>query len=358
MWKKYLGLMFLVAGILCGCAEQAATDANVSRENTAGEIDSGEIEAEREVFAMDTYMTLKTYGERAEEAIDAAAAEINRLDQLLSTEKEESEIYILNENGSEILSADTAELIGRAIELNRSTGGVFDITIYPLMQEWGFTTQDYKVPGEDKIKELLAFVDATRIEFDEDEGFVSLPDHVKVDLGGIAKGYTSSRIMDIYEDYGLTGGIVSLGGNVQIYGVKPDRSKWNVAVQYPDSSASSGEYLGILEMNEGEAVITSGGYERYFEQDGVTWHHILDPGTGYSADSGLTSVTVISEDGTLADALSTSLFIMGKEKALSYWKENSDLFDVILMEENGNITVTDGASAKFTSDCEFEIYKG
>lgn len=351
MQKKCLGLILILIFVLCGCGDGAVSH---SEENASGDV----VTAEREIFAMDTYMTLKTYGKKAEEAVSAAVEEIQRLDQLLSAEDEESEIYILNENGSEFVSEDTANLIEQALELNQRTKGAFDITIYPLMVEWGFTTQKYQVPDKKRIQELLQYVDATKIEYDEKEGFVSLPDHVSIDLGGIAKGYTSNRIMEIYEEYDLVGGLVSLGGNVQTYGTKPDGEPWNVAVQYPEQSGDSGEYLGILSMNEGKAVITSGGYERYFEQDGKTWHHILNPETGYSAQSGLTSVTIVSENGTLADGLSTSLFIMGKERALSYWKENKDLFDVILMEENGAITITEGISEEFTSDYDFNIYEG
>lgn len=348
MQKKYLGLILLTACFLAGCGAQQ-TEPPASGESKS---------AEREIFAMDTYMTLKTYGAEAEEAAEAAVEEINRLDGLLSAENQESEIYILNENGSEILSEETAQLIERAKELNRSTGGAFDITVYPLMTEWGFNTGKYKVPKKNRIKQLLTYVDSSRIEYDKNNQLAALPEHVKVDLGGIAKGYTSSRIMDIYKEYGLTGGMVSLGGNVQTYGGKPEGGSWNVAVQNPDYAEESTGYLGILSLDGGEAVITSGGYERYFEQAGRTWHHILDPETGYPAETGLKSVTIISRDGTLADGLSTALFVMGKEKALAYWKENKDLFDVILMGDDGTITVTGGVSDSFSSDYQYEIVKG
>lgn len=348
MQKKCLGLIVFVSCLLAGCGTQQ------TESPAASEVKS----AEQEIFAMDTYMTLKTYGAEAEEALEEAVEEINRLDQLLSAENKESEIYILNENGSEILSEDTAELIERAKELNQSTGGVFDITVYPLMTEWGFNTGKYKVPEKKRIKQLLAYVDSSRIEYDKNNQLAVIPEHVKVDLGGIAKGYTSSRIMDIYKEYGLIGGMVSLGGNVQTYGVKPEGDSWNVAVQNPDYAEESTGYLGILSLDGGEAVITSGGYERYFEQDGRTWHHILNPETGYPAQTGLKSVTIISRDGTLADGLSTALFVMGKDKALSYWKENKDSFDVILMEDDGTITVTEGVSDSFSSDYQYEIVKG
>ena len=145
--------------------------------------------------------------------------------------------------------------------------------------------------------------------------------------------------------------VVSLGGNVQVLGTKTDGSDWRVAVENP---GEEGTYIGVLEVSD-KAVITSGGYERYFEQDGKTYHHILDPKTGYPAESGLTSVTIVSEDGTLADGLSTSLFIMGKEKAIEYWRENSKEFDAILVESDGTISVTETIAANFTSDYDFQV---
>ena len=147
--------------------------------------------------------------------------------------------------------------------------------------------------------------------------------------------------------------MVSLGGNVQALGAKPDGSKWKVAVQNPDSDES---YIGVLEI-AGKAVITSGGYERYFEKDGKTYHHIIDPATGYPADSGLKSVTIISSDGTLADGLSTSLFIMGKDKACDFWKEHSDKFDMILMTDDNELYVSEGIADVFSSDLTTNIVK-
>lgn len=171
-----------------------------------------------------------------------------------------------------------------------------------------------------------------------DGNTVSIPDDVQIDLGGIAKGFTSDHMMQVFADSGVTSGIISLGGNVQALGLKPDGSRWRVAVQDPKNSEDN---FAVIEI-EDEAVITSGGYQRYFEQDGTTYHHIIDPRTGYPADSGIISSTIISHDGTLADGLSTSLFIMGVDDALDYWRAHSDEFDAILMDENGTVYVTDG----------------
>ena len=146
---------------------------------------------------------------------------------------------------------------------------------------------------------------------------------------------------------------MSLGGNVQALGTKTDGTAWQIAIENPDKSS---DYIGVVSVKD-KAVITSGGYERYFEKNGKTYHHILEPETGYPAESGVKSVTIVSDDGTLADALSTSLFVMGKEKALDYWREHKNEFDTVLVEDNGNITITDGLKKVFRSNFKFDTVK-
>ena len=151
----------------------------------------------------------------------------------------------------------------------------------------------------------------------------------------------------------MTGAILSLGGNVQCMGTKPDGSKWHIGIQRPDGGEG---YLGVLTLTD-KAVITSGGYERYFEENGTIYHHIIDPETGYPADSGLTSVTIVSADGALADALSTACFILGKEKAEAYWKAHADQFDMILYTEEGELLITEGLADIFESDLPVVVVK-
>ena len=362
--KKALLVCLLPAFVISGCGktttdetenttkQESAVEETVQDEQETGDTEteseaSGEAadketEASKDLFAMDTYMTLTAYGEHAQEAVDKAAERVEALDALLSTGNENSEIYQLNQNGEATLSEEGGYLVERALELYKKTEGAFDIAIYPVMQAWGFPTQDYHVPDDDTLKEKLALADASKVNYDKDTRKIFFDqDGMEIDLGGIAKGYTSSQIMQIYQDCGVTSGLVNLGGNVQALGCKTDGSKWRVAIQSPDDTE---EYLGILEI-EDQAVITSGGYERYFEEDGVTYHHIIDPATGYPADSGLISVTIVSDDGTLADGLSTSLFIMGEEKAAQFWRENSDEFEAIMETSDGELYVTEGIAA-------------
>ncbi len=314
--------------------------------------------ASQDIFAMDTYMTVTAYGEKCTEAVQAAVDEINRLDDLWSVGNSESEISILNENGSVILSDETYTVVKEALELYDSTGGLFDITVYPLMVEWGFTTEDYKVPTDEKIKELLKLTGIDKISLDDETHQITLETGTQIDLGGIAKGYTSAKIMDIFSEYGVVSGLVSLGGNVQLYGTKVDGSDWRVGVENPDNTIkalSTSDYIGVVQISD-KALITSGGYQRYFiDENGEKHHHIIDPRTGSPSNSGLISVTIVSDDGLLADGLSTSLFIMGKDDAINYWHEHSDQFDFILVDSEGKIYVSKGIENNFSSELDYEI---
>ena len=295
---------------------------------------------------MDTYMTVTAYGDNAQKGVTDAVAEIQRLDNLLSIGKEDSEISKLNKSGCAALSDDTAVMVTKALDLYKSTGGAFDITVLPLMELWGFTTQEYYVPTEDEIQSTLQRVGADKLTWDESTKTLTLGDKQEIDLGGIAKGFTSSRIMEIFKKDGVTCGMVSLGGNVHLLGTKQDGSAWRVGIQDPNNTD---DMLGVLEANDC-AVITSGAYERNFEKDGVTYHHIIDPATGKPSNSGLTSVTIVSKDGTLADGLSTSLFVMGKDKAIAYWKQHADEFDTILVDKDRNVYITEGIAGNFSPD--------
>ncbi|MCR5784892.1 MAG: FAD:protein FMN transferase [Eubacterium sp.] len=362
--KKFIYLTIAAALLLSGCGSNAQSVQVVSVNDDDGEITEEDLATEAEttyengvkvskqyVFAMDTEMYLAIYGTECEEAIEAAVEEINRIDDLLSVGDEESEIFVLNSEGSCTLSDETYELIERALEIGDLTAGALDITVYPLMEAWGFTTQDYRVPSESEIKELLEKMGADKISYDEDTKVMTLSEGTMIDLGAIAKGYTSSRLMEIFEEYDVNSAMVSLGGNIHVYGSKTDGSDWNVAIADPEDSS---KYLGAVKVSD-KCVITSGGYERYFEEDGVVYHHILDPSTGYPADSGVISVTIVSDDGTLADALSTSLFVMGLSKATEFWENHSDEFDFIIETDDGEIYITPGLDGIFSSDSDYNI---
>ena len=355
MKKRKLLIALLCGALVClplaGCNNKngaSGTDSSVQSEvsEDAGEQNSSDSSQEytSDVFAMDTYMTLTAYGENAQEAVEAGIAEIQRLDDLLSTGKDTSEVAQINANGGGVLSEDTDYLVKRALDIYQSTNGAFDISIYPVMQLWGFTTGNFVVPSESDLAAKLALVDAGKIILSEENGqtSISLPEGMEIDLGGIAKGYTSGRVMDVMKSYGIKSAVINLGGNAHVLGNKTDGSQWKVGIQDPEDENG---YLGGVSVTD-KAIITSGGYERYFvdKDTGVKYHHIIDPKTGYSANNGLISVTIVSADSTLADGLSTSLFVLGTEDAITYCEEHcsEDGFDAIMEDEDGKLYITDG----------------
>lgn len=322
--KKYF-LMLVLLFCLTGCSPQ---DNQV---------------LSKELDAMDTTMTLSAYGAQADTALEAACAEIERLDALFSISTQNSDIWTLNHQKSATLSKDTATLLARAVEISAETDGAFDPTIAPLMEAWGFTTKAYRVPPAETIQSLLANVDATAIQVDAN-GQCNLLPNTSVDLGAIAKGYTADRIIALLKSNHIEHALISLGGNVQTLGSKPDGSPWRIGIQDP---VHPNALIATLEVHD-RAVVTSGGYLRYFEENGVRYHHILDPATGYPANSGLLSVTIVSKDGTLADALSTALFVMGEQKAIDYWHQHPNEFDCILVTDDGRVLTTPNTASALT----------
>ena len=303
--------------------------------------------SESEIFALDTAITLKVYGSKRVVVLKKLEDKINELDDMLSTGKETSEVSRLNRSGEAVLSPTVANLVKRSLDIYKKTDGLFDITIYPLMELWGFPTKNYKVPLEKEIEEKLKLVGSDKIDFNEETRKISFKNKgMEIDFGGIGKGYITDELVKILTDEKVESAIINLGGNVFGFRKKPDGSLWNIAIRDPNEPD---KYMAAIRL-EDSAVITSGGYERYFEENGIIYHHILDPRTGKPSESGLKSVSIISKDGTLADALSTSLFIMGEEKAIGYWKENGNDFDILLMTKDNRLLVSAGIKDKIISD--------
>ncbi len=248
-------------------------------------------------FAMDTFMSISLSG--TEEDVAAAKEEINRLDKLLGYDS------------IDINNPETKLLTENAYKISRFTNGAFDITVAPLMEIWGFRDKNYKVPGEGEIREALKNV-----------GYNKLSPDTEYDFGAIGKGYAGDRAREILLERGVSSGILSLGGNVHAVGAKPDGSMWKVGIQNPDGEG----YIGYVNI-EDKAVVTSGGYERYFESAGKKYSHIINPKTGRPADGDIKSVTVISENGALADALSTAFYVMGSEETKKLCKNSENKFD-------------------------------
>lgn len=333
--------------LLTGCGAANSTQAVQPSANVTAVAlaNSSDPEADQKsiifVESMDTFMTLTAYGSSRDKVLDMAKAEIERLNDLFSIGVESSDISLLNASGSYTVTDETALVIRRAMEINSMTGGLFDISVLPIMELWGFTNKEYKVPSTEELSSTLLTVGPEKVSLNDATGYVELHSGSRIDLGGIAKGYTSGKVIELMREAGLESAIISLGGNIHCLNLKPDGSRWKVGIR--DPRGDEGSYCAVIEV-ENKAVITSGGYERYFidEETDTTYCHIIDPATGIPVDSDLLSVSIISEDGALADGLSTSLYIMGLEKASEFWKEYSDLFDIFLIDDDGNMYASEG----------------
>ena len=285
-------------------------------------------------FAMDTVMDFTIYGESG--LIDQSESLIASLESLVSVTDADSELYAINQTGSGTLTGKASSLMEQALEICRRTDGALDLSIYPIVRAWGFTTGSYQVPDEAEIQALLPLVDYRKIQYDAADGDVTLPEGMKIDLGSVAKGYAGQLAAQMLREHGVQSALLNLGGNVQTVGAKPDGSPWQIGIKDPQ-----GEDAMMVLSVEDQAVVTSGGYERYFEQDGQTYWHIMDPSTGHPADSGLISVTIVGDEGVVCDGLSTALFVMGLEKAADLWAQSGD-FEAVFVTASGEVYITEG----------------
>ena len=267
-------------------------------------------------FAMDTFMSVKVLGSDGESLAQQCESEINALESVLSRTREDTDIAKLNAaDGAPVtLSDEGAKLLSTALDLSAATNGAYDPTVAPLTDLWGIGTEHQQVPAQSDIDAELQNVGIAHVH--ENGDAVTLDSGSKIDLGGIAKGYAADLCADILKSADADGLLV-LGGNIYAVGTNEGKD-WNIGIADPDDSADTIAAVAVHDLS----VVTSGDYERYFEQDGVRYHHIFDPKTGYPAASGLRSVTVIDENSTRADALTTALFVMGADKGRAYCEEN------------------------------------
>lgn len=331
----FAGMMSLVL-LLTGCSDKS---------------EEKQTEYKKDIFAMDTFMTIKAYGDKAEIAVDEAEREIVRLESLFSVTDTDSDVSKINLNAgtSAEVSDDTIMLLTYALDYCQMTDGALDITVYPILREWGFTTGEYKIPDNERIKELLAFTDYRKIKISGNT--VSLEKNTKIDIGSTAKGYTGDRIAEIMQKNGVDSALINLGGNVQAVGTKPDGSKWKIGIQDPENS---GEIVCTLSVSDC-AVVTSGNYERYFVgADGKKYCHIIDPKTGYPADNGVISASVIGKSGVMCDALSTALFVMGTEKAIAFCKSHHEI-DAVIITNDKKMYVTEGLEDMSAVSYKYEL---
>ena len=290
-------------------------------------------------FYLDTVVTLTAYVEDGQVLKDAMA-ECARYEQMLSRTIEDSDVWRINHaEGKPVeVSEDTAAVLACAIRISELSGGVFDVTIAPVSTLWDFTSGTAVLPDADVLAEAAKLVDYTKIVLEGNT--VTLPAGMMIDLGGIAKGYIADRVKAYLEERGVEHAILSFGGNVVAIGTKPDGQEWVVGIQ--DIDAPTGEAMLKTRMGGG-SIVTSGIYERNFEVDGIWYHHLLDPATGWPVQNELASVTIRSESSMEGDAVSTAAFVLGKEEGMRL-VESLEGFEAIFIERDRTVTGTSGAN--------------
>lgn len=300
---------------------------------------SGKSSCEKTSVAMGTVVTVKLFGFGAKNDLDKIETEINGLENsVLSWRKEGSDVYRINKgSGTQVsVSPDTVKIIGQCIDISDDCGGVFDITIGNVTKLWDFGGNNQRLPSDDEIKTALGSVGYKNVSISGNA--VQIKKGQSLDLGAVGKGFVCDKIKELLDKGRTKSAVVSVGGSLLIYGNRT----FSVGIVNPDNDKQS---MGTLKLKD-TCVSTSGNYEKYFEQDGKRYHHILNATTGYPATSEFKSVTVVCESGLISDTLSTVCYIAGYRKSIEILKK----FDAeaVFIFNNNAVRVTDGLSGKFT----------
>jgi len=308
---------------------------------------------------MGTIIQLKVYGGNAEKATEEALKRISDIENKMSVNIKTSEITKLNAKAGisgEKLSADTYSVIEKAVQYSKLTEGALDVTIEPIVKLWGIGTDKERVPSKDEINEKLKLVNYQDIILDKKNSMIKLKrTNQAIDLGAVAKGYTADELKKVLENNKISSAIINLGGNIYALGNKPDGTSWNIGIQNPLNTR--GQYLGTVNITD-KSVVTSGNYERYFIKDGKRYHHIFDPKTGYPSEKGLISTTIVSDKSIDGDALSTSTYVLGLEKAFKLIESMKGV-DAIFITSDKKVYVTNGLKGSFNlTDKEFTYEEG
>ncbi|MEW6081460.1 MAG: FAD:protein FMN transferase [Bacillota bacterium] len=289
-------------------------------------------------FIMDTLVRIEVHGPRAETAARAALDEMRRVESLMSAYVETSDVSRINSQAGVApvtISPETSFVLQEALRISEASWGAFDVTVGPLVGLWDIAGENPRVPSPEEIEDALEKVNYQRLQVKEGRAFLEAPG-MRVDLGAIAKGYAVDRAAQILLDHGVTSAILDAGGNVYVVGSRSDGSPWRVGIRHP---RREGEALAVLEASD-TGVVTSGDYQRYFESDGVRYHHIFDPRTGYPARESA-SATVVSPSSVEADALSTALFVLGPVEGMNLI-ESLEGVEGLVVDAAGEITVSTG----------------
>ncbi len=294
---------------------------------------------EKSRFLLDTLVRISVYDKcsvkKAGSAIDRAFDLMQELEAKTSIHVDTSEVKrIVQKAGRNAvkISEETFLLLEHSVEISRQTQGIFDVTIGPIKDLWGFLETSPRVPDPAEIRSLLSLVNYRDILFKDDSVMLRSP-LMEIDLGGIAKGYIIDRAVASLKKTGMRSGIVEAGGDLRIWGDHPYREMWKIGIKHPRGDGN--DLIGVIQTKE-ISIATSGDYERYFIRDGKRYHHLIDPRTGYPATS-CVSVTIVTENATLADAYATAVFIMGPEQGMKFIEQTNEIEGVILFKQENRL---------------------
>lgn len=306
--------------------------------------------------AMGTVVQQNVYAtENAETAVSDISAILRRLEEdELSRRLDTAELYAINSAAGEDagieVSEEMSQLLDRCLDVWKESDGALDVTIGAVVGLWDIDSwagegkdAAFMPPADEELQAALAACGGEKLR--KQKRMLFLPEGMQIDLGAVGKGIALDRILTyLAERENITGAIISVGGSILTYGQKPDGSCWRVGVTDPADTAAN---IGTLKLEGQWCVSTSGDYERYVEVDGVRYHHIIDPATGYPADSGVAGVTILSRDGFLSDALSTACFILGAERGIPLAEHYGA--EALFVGKDGSIIMTDGMRECFES---------
>jgi thiamine biosynthesis lipoprotein len=322
-------IFFVLTGALTGCSRTEPTQAE---------------------FVLGTVCTITLYDAGKPKVYRAIFDRLAEIEKRMSLGMEGTDVYRVNAAaGTEavVVHPTVFEVIERAVYFAELSGGAFDPTVGPLVSLWGIGKDNPRLPGQAEIDAVLPLINWRDIDMDREKSTVFLKrPGMALDLGAIAKGYAADEAAAIIKKAGVPRAIIDLGGNILVYGEKPDGTPWRVGVQ--DPLETRGAYIGIVEAWE-KTVVTSGVYERFFESDAVRYHHILSPVLGYPVQNGLLSVTIIAGRSIDADALSTSIFVLGYKEGKALIDSLEDVEGVFVFDDL-SIRLTKGANFRLTDD--------
>jgi len=308
---------------------------------------------------MGTACTIRLYAGGSPAVLDAAFARIAEIESRMTVNRDDSEVMRINAAAGVrpvVVTSDVLEVVRQGLLYSSDGDGAYDITVNPLVKLWGIGSPRARVPAADEIRRAIALIDYRKVEVNTTTSTVYLGKHgMGLDLGSIAKGYAADEVARIVRAQGVRSALIDLGGNVLTFGTKPDGSRWRIGIQNPGEAR--GTKIGYVEITAG-SVTTAGTYERFFEQAGKRYFHILDARTGYPAWNGLSAVAIVAPDSITADGYDTLVFTLGLERGRALVESTKGRIEAVFITEKRQVLVTPGLRSRFTlTDSGFTLLK-